>query len=71
MSWLKENWFKVSIATLGTLLVFSMHTYLRDKNEIEARTNRANCLAKSEELTGGGRLSKTAPCTDIFNYKDR
>ena len=66
-NWLKENWFKVSLIALGAVLIFFIQNYLRDKNEIEARTNRADCLAKAEQFIGLGRLPKTGPCTDIVN----
>ena len=40
---------------LGVSLIVSVKTYFNDKNEIEADTNRANCLInvyKNEVLVG-------------------
>lgn len=50
---------------LGLFLILTIRTYLRDKNEIEAETNRANCLITVTEKG----LGLTAPCADIETYK--
>lgn len=50
---------------LGSFLILTIRTYLQDKNEIEAETNRANCLIAVTEKN----LDLTAPCADIKTYK--
>lgn len=50
---------------LGMFLILTLRTYLQDKNEIMAETNRADCLIN---VYGKG-LDLTAPCTDIKTYK--
>lgn len=37
------------ILILGLFIVFTLRTYLQDKIEIEAETNRADCLIKNYE----------------------
>lgn len=53
------------VVALGILLITTLGTYLRDKNEIEAETNRAQCLANNQEK--GFNLEAT--CVDIKAYK--
>lgn len=53
------------VLILGLFLIFTIRTYLQDKIEVEAETNRANCLAIQDEKG----LNIEGPCDDIKMYK--
>ena len=53
------------ILILGIFLILTIRTYLQDKIEIEAETNRADCLIKSIK----NNLGIEAACMDIKTYK--
>ena len=63
MTWLKQNWFKISILIVSVILTFSIREYLLDKNEIYAESEYFECIAREYS----GRLRP--PCEDIKNYK--
>ena len=52
------------VVALGVFLIMTIKTYLQDKNEIIAETNRAQCFI---EATEKGILTNI--CTDIHTYK--
>ena len=56
-------WQLITVA-LGIFLIITLRTYLQDKNEILAETNRANCMIETEEKNMLQNI-----CSDIKTYK--
>lgn len=54
---------QVIIFVLGLMLILTIRTYLKDKNEIMAETSRTNCLISAHES------GASVPCMDIKTYK--
>ena len=57
---------QVIVAALGIVIIMTVKTYLNDKNEITAETNRMNCKIAALEKGSEG-LSDL--CEDIKVYK--
>ena len=62
-TWLKENWFKLMLIFVLIWFLAILKTYLRDKNQIEAKTNRAECM---HWAMSSGAVNV---CADIETYK--
>lgn len=63
MTFLKQNWVKMSLIVLLLILVFSVREYLLDKNEIYAESEYFECETRDYP----GRLPRL--CEDIKTYK--
>lgn len=63
-NFLLNNWFKIGLLIAIFIFLFNLKTYFRDKNQIEAKTNRANCFHSAEKINGN-----TNVCADISTYK--
>lgn len=66
---LSENWFKLIIVLLLIWFLVIIGTYLRDKNQIEAKTNRAECLHRAIEVDKSRWDQRTNICDNIDTYK--
>lgn len=69
MYFIKENWFKLIISILLILFLVILKTYLRDKNQIEAKTNRADCIHRALKMENSLSLQAFNVCIDIDSYK--
>ena len=56
---------QIIVLILGLFLIYTLKTYLEDRNSIIAETNRATCLINVYEKG----LDLTAICQDIKTYK--
>lgn len=64
LHFISENWLKLLIIIISIQFLLVLETYLRDKNQINALTNRADCVIKSYNDAGIDNV-----CSDIESYK--
>ncbi len=69
MTWLKENWFRVGLIIILICFLIILKTYLRDKNQIEAKIGRAECLHRVFSMKDAPEPNATNVCIDIETYK--
>lgn len=70
MNFLKSNWFNIIISVLLFWFIFITSVYFRDRNQIEAKIGRAECLHRvylSGNVSNIDILSNV--CKDIDTYK--
>lgn len=64
-----KNWFRLVIIILLVLSLITLKTYLRDRNQIEAKTNRADCIHRALKMENSLSLQAFNVCADIDSYK--
>lgn len=68
-NFIKQSWFQLGVTFLLVWSLITLKTYLRDKNQIEVKTNRADCIHRALKMDNSLQLQAFNVCADIDSYK--